>query len=54
MTSDLDGATDADEVEDTEASGPPSDLFSEIHGGEMKKLEKKVIIIIMNNEKVPS
>ena len=23
-------------------SGPPSDLFTEIHGGEMKKLEKKI------------
>ncbi len=25
-----------------ESSGPPSDLFTEIHGGELKKLEKKL------------
>ena len=31
-----------DENGDVGESGPPSDLFSEIHGGEMKKLEKKI------------
>ena len=33
---------DDDENGDMGESGPPSDLFSEIHGGEMKKLEKKI------------
>lgn len=36
------GADDGTEGEDFGSSGPPSDLFSEIHGGELKKLEKKI------------
>ena len=27
---------------DNDSDGPPSDLFSEIHGGELKKLEKRI------------
>ena len=39
---DVEGDSEILAKDDDNESGPPSDLFSEIHGGEMKKLEKKV------------